>query len=276
MRTLVKFVCVALFLLGRLYAMPDFGLYKNRNKKHIHPNTIIEAMWKLKAHEDESKYIKGYVASMPADATSRSAILAQTQENAPTTEARSLIYISSVGGLACGERGLIGYRGLSGRSSNPWNLSPEERQMFDEEHQALLAQLYAMNGTTLFARTQIHDISHIALNKADHFPTDPKTTAVSVTEHLEDVVRADDLIQVSVLTQPSEKMISAEHEGDLVDEEAIANPNSSYLTFTDYEIEETPAAEDELTAAISPVSRKLVIYYGNSSERRIHKVKLPL
>lgn len=127
-------------------------------------------------------------------------------------------------------------------------LSPAQKQMLetDVEYQSLLTQIdsladltawYAPDGSTI----DLYDLNHFLANK-------------TITA----------------------KIISAEHKEDFVDEEAMASSNTSQLTFTDYEIEETLAAENEPTADMSPMSKNLVIYYGNSNERRIHKIKFPL
>jgi hypothetical protein len=183
MRVLIKFVCIAAFLWGELYAMPVLLL--DKDGKPMSPNyallarDLVDKMSKADA-QLESDHIDSDASDAPlvSDIGSRlrSSILEQTQESTSTTEAPSLRYISSVGGLAFGERGLIGYRGLSGRSSSPDNLSPEVRQRLHEEYQSLIAQIDAMqsttwNGSPLFAGTQIHNNPHIGLNSTNHFPT---------------------------------------------------------------------------------------------------------
>ena len=187
MRMLVKFVCVAIFLIGCMSKAQTMIIMLDKDGKPIKPNypllardlpnrnrpDLAKADAQLKSDRVASD-ASGAPAVSDIGSRLRSAILEQTQENAPTRQAQSLISLSS-GGITCGYGGLSGY-GVPYRSSSPENLSPEVRQRLHEEYQALLAQIDAMqstswNGSPLFAGTQIHNNPHIGLNSTNHFPT---------------------------------------------------------------------------------------------------------
>ncbi len=157
MRMLVKFACVAVFLMGCMSKAHTMIIMFDKDEKPIPPNyallctkdfldrnrsRLAKADAQLKSGRIDSNVLD---TSPTSDIGSRqvSAILAQTQAASNITQAQPLISIAPPERLQTTYDAYLRLKALN-RLNQPISFSPDEKQILKEECQALLAQIAAM------------------------------------------------------------------------------------------------------------------------------------